>query len=216
MISFPWALDDFFGGLRIASASFFLPDSMVSDTQGDGQIVTANLGQRLWSGSVQMVPGYYRTIAALEARVSIIREAGRPFFVFPPHKAFPLADPDGATLGALVPVTSAIPSARTLSLAGLPAGYVISAGDFLSFAYGASPVRQALHQVVAGGVASGVGALADIEVTPAIRPGVGVGVPVRLVRPFCKAVYVPGSYRAGAFARGLGGGVSFDFRQTLR
>lgn len=215
MISFPWAIEDFFAGLRVASITFALPEALRQEETQGGEIITAALGQRLWGGTITLTQGYHDDIAATDARLSILREAGRSFLVYPRHKEFPRADPGGAILGASAPIIHALPSAREIQISGLPSGYVISPGDFLSFAYGTSPVRQALHQVVVGATASAGGVTPALEVTPAIRPGAAVGAALRLVRPFCKAVFVPGSYREPAFAARLGSGPSFSFRQTL-
>lgn len=215
MITFPWAVDDFFGGLKIASATFDLSESLQIEETGGGQIVTAGLGERLWEGSVQLVGGYHADLAALQARLSLIRESGRPFFVFPKHKPFPASDPAGTILGAAAPVIATLPSARTMTLSGLPAGYQLSPGDFLSFAYGSSPARQALHQIVTGGTANASGVAPAIEVTPAIRPGAATGAAVRLVRPFCTAIYRPGSYRAASYSLRVGSASSFSFVQTV-
>jgi hypothetical protein len=107
--------------------------------------------------------------------------------------------------------------ARELSLTGLPVGYTLWAGDYLSFAYGTSPVLQALHRVVATTVvANGSGQTALFEVTPALRPGAAVAAPVTLKKAFCKAVAVAGSVEEMARYHTLSEGMAFDWVQTLR
>lgn len=214
MITFPWGLTEFFGGLRVASCTFSLPESLQAEETGGGEVVTAALGVRLWQGEVTLAADYHAGLAAAEAAVSVVREAGASFFAFPSHKAAPAVDPDGSFLGTSVPQIASLPSARSLSLSGLPAGYALTAGDFLSFVYG-SPERFALHQVVIGGVASATGVTPELAVTPAIRPGAVIGAPVALVRPFARVRYVPGSLRPASYGPMIGQGLTFAFRQTL-
>ncbi|MBP2160260.1 MULTISPECIES: hypothetical protein [Asticcacaulis] len=50
-LNFPLSISDFFGGLKIQSMSFDLPESLVATgTTGAGEILTADLGARLWTG----------------------------------------------------------------------------------------------------------------------------------------------------------------------
>jgi hypothetical protein len=214
MITYPMSLPAFFGGLRVASCTFSLPEALQFEETGGGEVVTAALGVRLWQGEVTLAADHHGGMAAAEAAVSAVREAGASFFAFPSHKPAPAVDPDGRFLGASVPQIASLPSARSLSLSGLPAGYVISAGDFLSFAYG-TPARFALHQVVIGGAAGAAGVTGEMAVTPAIRPGAVVGAAVALVRPFARVRYLPGSLRPASYGPAIGQGLSFSFRQTL-
>ena len=216
MITFPLSLDAFFAGLPIASCSFRLPESLQVDETGGGEVLVASLGVRLWEGEVTLTADYHSALSGAEALISVVRDAGASFLAFPPQQPFPAADPQGLILGTSVPVISAQPSARSLVLSNLPAGYVLTAGDFLSFSYGPAPERTALHQVVIGGAANSSGVSPEILVTPAIRPGASLGAAVSLVRPVARMRYVPGSYRASAFGKMIGQGPSFGFRQTLR
>lgn len=119
-------------------------------------------------------------------------------------------------LGAAIPrIHSVAANNREMRISGLSAGYVISDGDYLSFAFGASPLRYAFHQVVTGAAASGAGITPMIEVTPHIRPGWAAGAVVQLVNPIFKAVLVatPGY---GTMRPMFTGGMGFDFVQAAR
>ena len=88
-------------------------------------------------------------------------------------------------------------------MAGLPAWYVLTRGDYLAFDYG-SPSRRALHKVVSLTVQASAGGVTPVfEVTPLIRPGALVGAVVTLVRASCKARIMPGSVSKGASFRTL-------------
>jgi len=96
-------------------------------------------------------------IDAQMQELAVLRGAGASFMAYDVTRGAPLFDPTGAVLGAATPtIHELLAGARELRLAGLPGGYVISSGDYVGFACGLGPVRQALHRVVTGGVA-GVG-----------------------------------------------------------
>jgi hypothetical protein len=130
---------------------------------------------------------------------------------------WPRGDANGTAIASRSPVIASLPAgARTLTVSGLPANYAVPAGTYLAFAYGANPVRQALHRVVVGGNANGAGLSPVLEVVPAIRAGAQTGSAVSFLRPACKAVIIPGSTESGTSSRGIVEGFTFGFVQTLR
>ncbi len=215
-LGFPLARTDFYNVILLRASSFWLPDSLEINQLGSGEILTADLGPRLWRGSITTPPGTYETVAEQDAVISIIRQAGRPFFVHPPRAAFPIADPTGSILGVAVPLLASVSAdRREITIEHLPALYKLTAGDFVSFSYGASPTRFALHRVVKSAVA-GTGGVITIEVSPNVRPGESSGAEVEIKRARMKAVYIPGSYQAPQSNMDAESGISFDFMQTLR
>ncbi|MBN8291025.1 hypothetical protein JI664_03515 [Rhodobacter sp. NTK016B] len=191
-LSFPLGLDAFFGGLPVRTSTFHLPASLaISRTRG-GAIKTARVSERLWQGQITLPVQRHAEAARIEALISVLCEPGRSFFVHPRPLFAPRLDPTGAGLGGATPgIESVADGGRELRIAGLPPAYVISAGDFLSFAYGSNPVRYGLHRVVAGAAANASGLTPMVEVTPPIRPGAAAAAPVTLVRPYMKAVLAP-------------------------
>jgi hypothetical protein len=216
-LSFPLSLSDFFGDLKVGSISFDLPESMVATgTTGSGEILTADTGTRLWAGEVQMAPMSYDDAEAVSAKISTLRQAGRSFFVYNMAKPGPRFDPNGAALDGATPQIKTVASDnRELTLKGLPYGYVLSPGDYLGFAYGGNPTRYALHDLVSGGTANGSGEM-TVEVSSFLRPGAAGNADITLIRPFCKAVLVPGSVSRGVAAGQFITGIKFNWRQTLR
>lgn len=212
-ISFPVALADFFDPLVLVTAQFHLPEVLEVSRTGAGEVMTADLGARLWNGAVTFPPVAHSVSEAVEAKLSIMRQAGRSFLVSPVTKQYPLNDPTGSKLGAASPTINALTSGRELKLGGLPSAYVISPGDFLSFVYSG---KYALHQVVVGATASGAGITGNIEVTPHIRPGATTGLAVKLIKPICKAVYVPSSHAPPTSLSVVTDGGGFSFVQTLK
>lgn len=215
-LSFPLSRETFFQTLKVADVTFrdFLP--IETSQLADGTIIKASLGAALWRGTVKLAPAYAEDAAAVEAFLSVLQRPGASFFVYDPRRIGPRSDPNGTALASAAPQIASInANNREMALSGLPANFVISAGDMLSFAYGSSPTRYALHRVVVGATANASGTTPQFEVSPLIRSGATAGTNVTLVRPFCKAVVLTDP------DYGVGGplitqGASFDFIQTLR
>lgn len=216
-LSFPLSIDDFFGDLRVRQIEVDLPDTLVTSRTAGGGIAVDSIADRLWTATVRIAGGYNLDLEAVRAKLSILREADRSLLVYPKQRPFPRNDPAGAALGAAIPrIASLASNNRELTISDLPAGYVITAGDYLSFQYGANPVRYGFYQVVVGAVADAGGLTGQIEVTPHIRPGATVGSVVALARPVFKGVLVPGSVSVGTSDPRVGAGPAFKLIQTFR
>ena len=213
---FPLSFSYFLEKLKVQSQSFDLPESLLATgTTGTGDILTADIGTRLWTGEVQLAPMPYDEAEGVSAVISVLRQAGRSFFVRNLVKSGPRFDPEGALLSGFTPKIEAVVSNRELALKGLPPGYVLSPGDYLGFSYGSGPVRHALHDIVTGGAASSGGKL-TVEVSNFLRPGAAAEAEITLIKPVCKAVLVPGSASRGTAAGQYITGIAFKWRQTLR
>lgn len=215
--TFPMPLADFWGDLCVQVSTPDLTEALQTSRTAGGGVTADSIADRLWACDVQLAGNVVGALQAFQARANILREAGRSLLVGSIEHPFPASDPGGVVLAAAVPrISSLEPNNRELSLSDLPAGYVISAGDFVGFQYGANPVRYAYHQVAFGSAADVGGLTGQIEVTPHIRPGAVVGATVSLIRPVFKGVMVPGSYRPGSYSRGFKTGPKFSVIQTLR
>lgn len=213
-LTFPLSISDFFKGLTVKVVSFDLSEAMINVETEGGEILTSDAGPRLWSGVVNVVAAKHREQSVITSKIQTLRQSGREFFIFDPTLNAPRLDQNGSILGAAMPTISAVATNnRELSIQGLPPSYEISAGDMISFTYGG---RQALHQFVSGGTASGLGTTGMMDVVPHIRPTAPTGTVVQLFNPVCRAVLVPKSVKAGVKSRLHTDGVSFSWRQTLR
>ena len=213
VLTYPLALSTFWGGLKIAQANLRLGGAVQSNETGGGEVIRATVGARLWEGDATLSPS--QDPGAFEALLSTLEEAAFTFFATPSKRAFPIEDPGGAILGAAPVVIASLPAGgRSLTLSGLPSGYVLTAGDYLSFTR-ETPARYEFHRIVTPAVANGAGVTPEFDVTPGIRPGVVVGATVHLARPFFRAVLLPGSFKPGPITAGPSAGASFSFRQTL-
>lgn len=215
--SFPLSVTDFMRALPIAEISFDTPEQVEVNQTAGGEIITADLAPMLWQGEVRLGTMTHVEASHADVMLDLLRPAGRMFYAYDTRRPAPLADPAGLILGATVPtIASLISGNRELTLAGLPAWYVLSRGDYLAFDYG-SPARRALHKVVTEQVQAGsTGTTGAIEVTPMIRPGASIGASVTLVRASCLARLVPNTVSKGQSIRTITRDASFRFIQSLR
>ncbi|MEJ6397044.1 hypothetical protein V8J84_03905 [Yoonia sp. 208BN28-4] len=210
-------LADFAGVLHVYDAKFYLGDVRALDSTAGGDQVPSTGRARLWRGSFSLVAAYHADAQEIDAALDLLTQPGASFLVAPTERDGPSSDPDGAILSASVPTISAISSDnREIALSGLPSGYQLRRGDMLSFQYGANPVRYAFHRVWSPRVASGAGAMSNIELTSPVRAGAASGVAVKLVRPELKAVITQGGAERGTIGNLIRTGVSLSWEQTLR
>lgn len=216
ILTFPLAKTTFWSKLRIQTfAALRLGGGLQQQNTGGGEIIGAATGQRLWEGKVELVANYDHP--EVEALLVALQDPGRSFMVETHDRLYPLADPGGARLGTATPVIASLPSGgRSMTLSGLPDGYILTPGDYIGFTRG-SPTRFELVEVLTGAVANGSGVTPEFDVTPGIRPGTTVGASVTLARPGFRAVLVPGSLQTSEVQPGRNArqGPAFSFRQTL-
>lgn len=105
-----------------------------------------------------------------------------------------------------------------IRLAGLPANFALSVGDFFAFDWGSDPESRALHQVVEPVTADGSGTTANFEVRPAIRNPelveISPQIAVTFKRPAARFTVMPGSIQtneAGPFNTSI----SFQALQSI-
>ena len=215
-LSFPLSRVAFYQALNVSAVTFRAPVQQSLTGVGDGTIIRHTLGPQLWEGEVQLAPAYHRDAMEVEALLARMEEPGTSFFAYDPRVIGPRSDPDGDALDGLSLELEEVSGGREIAIRNLPAGFEMQRGDMVSFQYQNGSTRYALHRLVTGGTASGAGITPLMEVTPAVRPGAAAGDPVELVRPYCKAVMVPGSVEYGSGAPVITEGPSFSFRQQLR
>jgi len=122
-------------------------DGSTTRTRG-GQPLSARFGDRLWRMALTMPSGYHAAHRRWQALLSLLEQPGASLLMPVRPYTGPALDPGGAALGASSPNLHTISAdRREIRISGLPAGYTISAGDFLSFTYSSSPTRYALHHV---------------------------------------------------------------------
>ncbi|MBC9246747.1 hypothetical protein H4P12_08480 [Paracoccus sp. 11-3] len=215
--SFPLTTAQFLSYLPIQDMSFDIPEAIELSETGGGEILTADLGTRLWEGEVILgiLTEEERDFAT--AMLDVLRRPGASFLVHDVRRPAPRHDPDGTILGNRDVVLDTVSgNNRELRLAGLPVGYQFRRHDYLAFRYGSDPVRYALHRIAEPGSSDVSGVTGLIEITPNIRPGWTPRLSVTLHRAACKAIVLPGSFDPGRRRGTMTEGMRFRFRQTLR
>lgn len=216
-LSFPTGLDDFFRKLDVESATPDLGEAVELNQDGWGSLIMVDLGERLWRMEVTLMSNYYGPAQGQNAKLNVFRQAGRSMLVHALPNPYPYEDPDGSRLGSASPKLYAVgTNRRDIQLSGVPSGYILTAGDFLSFQYGSNPTRYAFHQVVSDRVVTASnGRTPSFEVVPAIRTGFILTADVQLIRPYFKGIVIPG-VSMGKSSRQFTGGTTFTVQQTLR
>lgn len=204
----------FFGGLKVASVQWSLSRATKDTRTRGGSVIRAEQGAALWTGSATLVPGYHAGQGEIEALLAELTAAGQFILAYDPRYNGPRMDPGGVILGNATPTIHTLDADnRRMRVTGLPAGYVLSVGDYLGFTYGSNPTRYALHRITSAATASGAGLTPLFSVTPHIRPGAAVAGAVTLLRPACKCL-ITAEYGAGAPR--ITSGATIGLIQTLR
>lgn len=194
-----------------------LSEPLLTSRLANGTYLRASAGEALWQGSASIPIGTHREQAAIEALLRLTERPGASVMLYDPRQNGPASDPTGAALSGFSPTLTLVSTdRREIGLSNLPASFVLSAGDFFAFSYGASPTRFAFHQVVTGSTANGSGSTNSnpAEVVPSIRAGFTLSAPVTLIRPTFKALIK--GVQTGTGQGVLTSGASFNFTQTLR
>lgn len=216
-VLFPRSTASLADTLRIMSVRWILQEQQEYSGLGSGEFLVADLGPRLWKADVAFATMADADAAEVQADFETLDGGMSEFYLYDPRKRYPRADPDGSILGASsVQIATLGSNNKSLTVSGLPAGYVLSKGDFFHFDYGTSPVRRALHRIVETVTANGAGVSPVFEVRPHFRAGVQTGLAVKLKKPAAKMRLIPGSFDPGmGNLGGITSGMAFQAMQAL-
>lgn len=178
--------------LTVAEARFRLDWGDEIAMQRGGQVRVKSFRPDLWLASYACPSLSLANLRELHAAIAGLGGSRQTFYGWDPAGQYPRLDPTGSILGSVtVQIESLNADNQRLGLKGLPAGYGLRAGDYLSFDYGTS---RALHQVTTATVAAnGSGITPQFFVAPNIRSGASVNAVVTLKRPAAELMILPGS-----------------------
>jgi hypothetical protein len=142
-LSFPLAFADLADLLPIAAVAWNEARQDATSALGSGEWLTHELSSPLHEAEVRTARLPHSRAEQLRARLRAL-DGGAHFYLSNPTMLYPQADPGGTILGSASVVIASIHAKRTaLALSGLPAGYVITVGDYVHVDYG-TPSRRAL------------------------------------------------------------------------
>lgn len=186
---------DFLSDFPGWSTDFDLLYRQEQSRSANGKTYSKDLGSPLWKATYQSRSLWPNELDYWRARLKALENGLQTFKAWPLSRAYPIAYPRGSwpTGGAFSGsgLVSAI-SSKTLSLSGLPAGYIVSIGDYVQV--GTADLYQALETVTANG--SGITGV--FEVRTFVWPTSLVGQTAKLVKPACVMAIVPDSLSAPA------------------
>jgi len=176
---------------RVRAATFEPLEVQARNPARGGQVQVIGLGPTVWSMKYELVPVSEAIGAQWEAWLSSLRGGRRLFKAWHPWRRYGVAYPTGGPGGfdGACTRTAIGGSLDTVTLSGLPVGYVLSPGDLMSWEHATN--SQALHRVTEGATANGSG-IATVTVEPEIRVSPGSSA-VSLHKAWCHAVVDPGS-----------------------
>lgn len=152
-------------------------------------VVAKDLGPSLWRADFETYVLPLSDAEGLHANFLTLGGALRTFYAAPMQKRRPAAWSGEALTGVTI---NAIRSDNAaLRLTGLPAGFVLTAGDYVSIETAIG--GRELIKLATGGTVSGTGLSPWVEVVPHLRPSVAVGDAATLIDPLVEMRLDPGS-----------------------
>lgn len=193
-ITFPRDLPELPGNRVLFSQCSFNPmyQQTLAPTRG-GLVQVANLGSDLWFMSFATSPLDYQVAMEYFAWLHSLRGGARTFKAWHPLRRYPYNYPNGVSsltragggaFDGTCTLTTIGASRDTITLTTLPASFVFSIGDMVSFPMGAT---QCLVRVMEAATANGSGQV-TLTVEPTLPLAAATGVTATVVKPWCHAV----------------------------
>ncbi len=211
-------LADWWDRLPIRQVTWSLPvvGDLVETRGGAVQVIETT--SRQWQAEAALARDRIASAAGIEAQIDRATMPGVVVEIAPVPWRAPHLDPTGGMLGSATPSVSAVSTdGRQITLSGLPVGYTLSSGDWLSVettgSGGGRLVRLYRAQATMSADASGL--LGPLPVAPRIDAVVQAAQTVRLIDPIALAVLLPSDLRRGRLLPGRYEGASLALRQTL-
>ena len=175
---------------------------------GDGRFWSTQLATPLWGASYALTGHDANKARELNGKINALDGMSKPFLWADPYYKGPAS---GVTDGLDNVTVSAIRADRgAVSLRGLPPGFRLSAGDYISIGYTSGRVY--FGQFAEGANATDEGTVTNREIRPYLPFGVGTGSPVEMIRPRFRAVVT--DFTPFAITRGqVGSGASITILQ---
>lgn len=213
----PYSLEYFADQLPIASVIFDIKRNDELAGNGGSDVIAIEMADPLWMATVTLARTTFDAGKQVAAKIRALRGPMKPLWLYDPQSKYPQSDPDGSILGASTVTVAAVGSGfASISLQGLPAGYVLTLSDKMQIAYGSSPVRYAFLEVSETKTANGSGVSGLFEVFPNVPAGMAVGDAVTLIKPALRCVIMPDTHSPGTNGLKFNEGQTFQVIQKKR
>lgn len=183
------SLSQFADLFRVEHVRFSLEWQQERSAAGGGETLYADRAPARWMADVTTEPFPWSEAHMLMARLNSLGGGLGTVLLNNPRACYPKSDPGGVLFGAATPVVGTIADRLHAAFTGFPAGYELPAGTFIQIVFGTS--RYYLGQLNAARTASGAGAVASVELTPALPASVASGNAVTVIKPAMKARITP-------------------------
>lgn len=213
-LSFP--LTDLIDRLKIESVEWPDPFNQEMALAGDGSRWVKDIAPPLIRAKLTSAAISHDATRQGDALLNALLGSLRTFYVWDPLAPYPQYDPTGSILGAsTVQIHTVDGALEAMRLKGLPAAYVITLGDRLSFDHSSSPVRRAYHASAETVTADGSGVTPLFAVSTPLPTGAAADQVVTLKKPSLLMRLVPHTKRVTSAGR-MKARISFDAEQVIR
>lgn len=183
-LTFPYALDFLAKCLKGERVPLSLQRFDERFGSGDGRFWSAQLATPLWGAAYSLYSKQPSEAREINAKVYALDGMRKTMLWADPYYEGPAS---GVTSGLDGVTISGIRADRSaISLGGLPVGFALTPGDYLSVDFGSD--RIFFGTFVEGGLADIAGDIGESDVYPYLPLGISVGAAVELVRPRFKAM----------------------------
>lgn len=185
------------------TAKFTLQHRQELSRTAGGVVQGKDLGPAIWMAEFQSYPLAQAEAEALEADMQTLGGVVRTFYAVTMRRRAPFARSGEALTGVTIASTAISGNYSSISLAGLPSGFVMTAADFVTVT---TSTGTELLRLVRGGTADGTGVTPLMEVVPYLRPAsiplaIQPADPVTLIDPYAEMRLEPGSLETTRHSR---------------
>jgi len=171
-------------------------------TQASGRVIVKDMGAPLWTMRAVTKVLAPNALDTWRARLMQLENGLQTFWGYPMSRCYPIKHPNASwpTGGGFVgtcTLATINANRKAITLSGLPYGFELSVGDYIS-------INGDLHQVMVAVSASVTGVTPEFEVRPHIWPGVTPPKSVSVKQPACLMAIMPGSISSDADLSGRG------------
>lgn len=165
------------------------------DTSRGGGGIRVGQYSILWTGTLRLAGSELLRRRRVDVLLQQLRQPGYHFeLAFPDYR--PGRYPDGLPSGGTGPILAGVGAGgNSITINGLPSGYNLEQGDYLSWIVGERYAFHAVTQLTA----AGPGGAATVGVYPPVTFRTNSpGAPIELTMPKMRARYTGGGYEPGA------------------